>query len=437
MAVRQMYPTKPIECWPKMKELRRLHHRRNQRIAENGGVVVVGVVQHFIALLAGLGEYASWQYEPRFTACMRDPELAIRNFDALEGAGFTPNICSALRIHMGSLINGNLLKALKGKKPDFVYQYAFCPFVVKTGLYAGEQLDVPVLTLDSIGRYRPGAVDAENYMAQMTALIERMEQVTGREYDDERLIEATRNEWECCRLWAEICYATQAIPAPLDMRMCQSLRVPIIVDRDKPEVVAFYRELRDEVKDRVAQGISARGREDARLTYEGFTSFHSPATLRWPEQYGAVFVASAQVFRSMSAWNVFDDGTWQPAQPPWERGLAMRTREDALRALLDLYLGDSLSRRSFVSVLNIRTRPQQVLRRVLDWHAAGVVMAMERACPIDSLADAEIRRTLHENNIPCVDFEPGLADVRQFNQTLAYNQITGFLEGLGLQRIAE
>jgi len=415
-----------------MKELRREHHRQNERIMDNGGVIIVGIAEEFLSLLSGIGEYATWQYEPRFTQCMRDHSEAIKNFEAIEAHGYGRDLCNSLRLHMGGVLRGRLATALRGRKPDFVFQWELCPFAFKTAAFVAEQLGVPYITLDIVDRYRPGPVDQQYLVDQMQEAIERMERFTGRRYDDERLLAGVRNEWECMALWAKICYLTRAIPAPIDMRMCQSLRIPIILDREKPHIAAFYREVYDEVKERVAQGISARGREDARLMYEGFLPFHSPGMLRWPEEYGAIFVGGAFSFMSFAAWTVHDDGRWEPARPPWERGMELRTREDALRALADVYLGSEDERRPLV--LLTRTRVEQILRRVEDWHADGVVLAMERRCRPWFLVQMEQMSALQAHGIPVVEMEPSSADPREFDAVQVHSRVTAFMEGIGLRK---
>lgn len=417
-----------------MKELRREHHRHNQRVQDSGGPVVVGIAEQFLALLAGLGDYATWQYEPRFTACMRNHEEAATNFEALEAHGYGRDLCNSLRLHMGGILRGHLAEALKGKKPDFVFQFEICPFSIKTALFAGEQLGVPVLTLDTIGRYRPGPIDTAYIVDQLQELIGQMEKITGRPYDDERLIEATRNEWDCSVLWAEICDLTKHVPTPIDYRHMQSLRIPVIVDRDKPQIVTFYREVLDEVKDRVAKGISARGFEEARLLYEGFMPFHNVGMLRWPERYGAIFVGGGFCFTSFGSWRLDDEGRWTPAKRWVDRGLPLRTREDALRALVDLYMGNDTERRPFANILYIRTRPEEQMWRVKDWRAQGVVMGVERRCRVQFLVQAEQITVMQQNGVPCVEFDPSSADPREFDEVQAYGRVSALLEGMGLHK---
>src|SRR3990172_3316176 len=269
---------------------------------------------------------------------MRNHSEAVKNLEALEAEGYGRDLCNSLRVHMGGILRGHLAEALQGRKPHFVFQWMLCPFSIKTALFAGEQLGVPVITLDLMGRYRPGPIDVDYHLEQLQEMIERMERATGRPYDDERLIEATRNEWECSALWAEICDQTRHVPAPIDHRHMQSLRIPVILDRDKPHIAAFYREVLDEVKDRVARGISARGFEEARLLTECFLPFHNIRVLRWGEPYGAVFLGGNFCFNSFGSWSMDEQGRWTPARRWWERGKPLRTREDALRALVDLYI---------------------------------------------------------------------------------------------------
>ena len=419
-----------------MKELRREHHRRNQRFQDSGGAIVVGVDEQFVSLLAGLGDYALWQWEPRFTACMRDRAEAVKNFEALEAYGFGRDLCNAMRMQLGGLLRGHLDEALQGRKPSFVLQFAVCPFYVKTAQFAADLLGVPAIGLDNTARYRPGPIEVEYLVEQMEEVIERMEQATGRPYDDERFLAAVRNEWESAVLWAEICALTKHIPAPLDYRHLQSLRIPQILDRDKAEVAAFYRELHDEVQERVAQGISARGFEDARLLHEGFLPWHSVSMLRWPEHYGAIFIGGAFAFSAFGAWAMNEEGRWVgPAKRWWERGFPLRTREDGLRAVVDLYMGNETERRQSPSVLFIRTRPAEILWRVKDWQAQAVVMGMERRCRPDYVCQVEQMLVLQEHGIPAVEFDPSSADPREFDEAQAYSRVSALLEGMGLRKM--
>ncbi len=434
MAFKTRYPTEPIQVWPKMKELRRAHAKRNAALQDAGNPVVVGVIENFLALLEGLGDFAMFQYEPRYTAVMRDTTEAIKNLEASEAYGFARHLCGSLRLHIGSVMRGRLTYALKGKKPTFVFESGICVFAAKTAQFVSEYVDVPVVILEAPSRNRPGPVDEDYLVGQMQEVIEQMEKLTGRAFDDERLIEGTRNEWETAVLWAEICELNKAVPAPIDFRHMESLRTPAILGRVKPEVTAYYRELLDEVKDRVARGISARGFEDARLLLEGFLPFYNVNVARWPEEYGAIIIGGGFGF-TFGAWALDLEGRIKPTQRWLERGKSLRTREDALRALVDLYIGNENERR-LGAARPFDGRPGEVLWRAKEWRAQGVIMGQERQCPMECVSEFEQMAQLRKAGIPCVDYAPSTSDPQQFDEKVSYNRISVLLEQLGLHKEA-
>jgi benzoyl-CoA reductase subunit B len=406
-----------------MKELRKELAIANAQASDRGAPTFVGVIETFLGILAGVGEYAMWQYEPRFTARMRDPIEAAKNFEAIESYGFGSPMCNSLRIQMGGVFRGSLDKVLKGRKPDFVFESGICAQAGKAAQFMAEYLGIPVIQLE--------CPDKEYLLIQLHEMIELMEKVLGRPYDDELLIEAARNQWECSVLWSEISQSTRNVPAPIDFRHMQSLRAPSFFGQTKSHVVAYFRDVRDEVKDRMAQGISARGFEDARLLFEGFPPYHHANVLRWPEKFGAIVVGGSF---AGAGGAVDDDGTTTQRQT-WEaRGNPLRNRDDALRAMIDLYRGND---RRLGSDKAIESKSRDLLWRIKGWRVNGVIMAMERECPPQYIGMIEQMLVMRQNNVPCIEFAPSQTDARQFNIAQARNRIESFLEQLGLHKEEE
>jgi len=53
------YPTAPIQVWQKMKELRRWHGKHAGDAKKRGDLVVQGVVEAYLALFSGFGDFAN------------------------------------------------------------------------------------------------------------------------------------------------------------------------------------------------------------------------------------------------------------------------------------------------------------------------------------------------------------------------------------------
>lgn len=425
------YKTKPIECWGRMKELRRSHFMHTWDVQKRGGLVVMGIFEWFLSLCAGFGEFSNPSYGPHFTTMMRDKEEAGKCFRVTEARGFGKSICSSMRCHLGQLYMGLTQKGPRGEtvKPDFILQPAACYAMDKTGQIVGEKLGVPHLTVDFPTK---DTKHTRQYLInELEQAVGDIEKLTGKRFDEEKFIEAVHNEWECMVLWARICEFNKAVPAPLSYRHLWSLRIPSITMRHKKDCAAFYQTLYEEVRERVSEGISAHGFETRRLMHMFMPPFYSLAILREPEKYGAVFIGGDGPFSSMGAWDIHEDGQWVAAQTPKERGLSLQTREDAMQAMVDLYLGHLPPSRAGIFV-----KPEETIRLVADWHGEGIVFMLDRGCLTLSMGQEEQILALKKSGIPTLSYEGSHSDYRHLNEEMVIKQFDIFCEDvLGLSKI--
>ena len=433
MVTEDRLPTKPLECWAKMKELRRKHFRHTWEAKDRGDVVIMGIVQYLLSIFAGLGNYANPSFGPYFTTLMRNPDELVKCLESVEARGFKKDICAAMRCHLGQLYAGQSThNPLGGEcKPDFIFQVDACPLMGKTGQLAGDILGVPYFVIDFP---HSGSQQARQYLLdQMQEAISWMEKVTGREYNDELLIQAMKNEWRSMTLWAEVCMQVQHVPAPIDWRHLWSLRLPLVTMRHTEEVVDYVQMVLDEVKDRAKQGISARGFERARFTSEGLPPFFYPQILHHPEKYGAIYVIGGFGVTEWGAWDMAKDGTWTPAKPHWERGIEVRTREGALRTLVDLYVDHT----NFQRTWTLQFRPQEAVKRTQDWHCAGAVAINDLGCKGAQVGVGEILNALGDAGIPTVVFDSSQTNPRDFDLAQVTDRVDTFFENLGLTRLED
>lgn len=426
------YKVKPIECWAKMKELRRKHFRHIWQAHEQGHLITIGMSEAFLALPAGLGDYAASSYGPYFTGIMRDRSYAVKVQEVAEARGFGKDVCCSMRVHMGQVFMGLTTKSpLTGEKviPDFIFQPNFCANAGKTAHYLSEYLGIPILVIDI-----PTSDSQSNHQYlfdQLMAAIEWLETITGRTFDDERFIQATQNEWECMTLWARICLLTQHIPAPIDARHLISLRQMVFSSRHEAETVSFYRELLAEVEDRVREGISARGFEVARLSLDTSAPFFYPNLYRYPEKYGAIVVVCEEAVDPMGVWELTPQGHWTVPGTPRERGIELRTREDAVWSQVELEC--RYHRTS--SLYNVLDHIQEPVTRCRDWHCDGIVFHSPRGCRATDAHLVQAKLLADREGIPNTLLEGSHADPRDFDQVRVHDRIDAFLESLGLTRI--
>jgi len=425
------YPTKPLECWGRMKEIRRQHMKELWQAKERGGVVAIGTAEVFQSLPAGLGEFAGFGFGPNFGAIMDDRDLAVRCLEATEARGFGRDFCGICRINLGSMFLGIQLRSRSGEtlKPDFCYQVHACEPLGKTGQIMSEYYGVPYFVLEVPPIDNEDAMDF--LIAQLLDAIEWMERVTGRKYDDERLREAALNEWHSMVLWAKICERQKNVPAPLDLRHLASLSILMWNMKHKRETVEFCRLLLAEVEDRVRNGISARGFERKRLFHAGGWPWFYARILRLPEAYGAVFIGTHTSFGAWGAWEVTEEGSWRPARTPEERGLSLRTREEILRCLAELYMVYSGILRTFT----LTNRVEEILRMVRDWRTDGVVFNFDYSCKGMTAGLTEAKLAMQREGIPTTHYELPQTDPRDLDVRQVEDRLECFLESLGLTRL--
>ncbi|MBN1376625.1 MAG: 2-hydroxyacyl-CoA dehydratase [Dehalococcoidia bacterium] len=425
------YKTKPVDCWDKMKELRRWHFKQTWEAQRSGGLVAMGIFEWFLALCAGFGEFCNPSYGPYFTRMMRDNQKAKECFELSESKGFDRSICASMRCHLGQLYMGLTQKSPDGKsfKPDFICQPAACYAMDKTGQIVGEHIGVQHISIDFPTKDN---AHTRQYLAdELTEAIVQIEKLTGKHFDDAKFIEAVHNEWESMVLWARIAELNKNIPAPLNYKQMQSLRIPIITMRHTRECVEFFRLLLDEVKDRVQQGISASGYETRRLLHMFMAPFYSLDVLREPEKYGAVIIGGDGVFSTMAAWNIHPDGTWEAAKTPKERGIVFNTRQDALESFVDLYIAHLPPSRCGIFV-----NPAEINRMVHDWHADGVIFMLDKGCRTLSVGQEDQILSCKQSGIPTMAYDGSNADYRDLNNEVVQRQFEVFCqEILGLSKI--
>lgn len=423
------YPTKPAELWPKMKELRRWHFRKTWEAQAKGAPVIQGIVQAFQGYLSGLGEFANPSFGPYYTMMMRQPEENIKCHEAMEARGWGRDLCSSMRLHLGQMFRGLSTRGPKGDTviPNFVFQYVGCHSMGKTGQLFTEHLGVPYFPFDVPYEETP---EAHEYLVnQLAEGIEWMEKQTGIKYDDEKAVEGTRNEWQSYALMTKIFLESQNIPAPWDYRQLWSLRLPAVTMRHEAAVVQYLRELLDETRERVRQGISARGYEKIRLIHDGIPPFYRINLLRYPAEYGAIIVGGPLLF-GFGTWRYLPDGTMRPLGTLEEEGRDIRTREDVLQTSAELYI-----RYRWHAFSCCNSRPEHLVKMMEQWQCHGAVLHEDRGCKAEQCAMAEGRLALQDAGYPTMLYEASQADPRDFSESQVWDRFDSFLESFGLTRV--
>ena len=436
MTKKTKYPTEPLKCWQKAKEIRADYYRDFATAHERGGLRWSGGAWSFGAIPAGLGDDVfGITSEPYGASIAFDKDFALECQEAIAAKGYARDLCSYMRSYWGSVLLNKY--AFGGEFPelDFIWQDHICCshakwYQVVNDLEGG---GIPYFCIDiSVGPYHQLKEHGLQYLVdQMHESIRWLEEVTGRKYDDEKLIQAVYEECRSTSLWAEVCILNKAIPASLDEKTMYSLYVLATLAKHKKEIGDFYQELRDEVRDRVARGIAAVGNEQCRVMSDTQPPWAFLEIFRYLEEFGCVSIGSLYTFGLIGIWEVQEDGTWGPRKTPQQKGIEIKTREEALRVLADW----NLSRPEFQHFYSPHLKSDMMLRMVREWKLDGVMLHYNRGCEGLSIGIAENRLALREAGVPVMTFEGNMGDSREFDKAATLARINTFMETLGIKKV--
>ncbi|CAA7601113.1 Benzoyl-CoA reductase, bzd-type, O subunit [Acididesulfobacillus acetoxydans] len=431
----QIYPTEPLQLWGKAKELREKYYLDYRDAHEKGGLRWAGGAWSFDAVPAGLGrDVCSLTSEPYGATLAHNKELSLECLEASENAGYARDLCSYMRLYWGSILIDKYPYGGGYPKPDFIWQDHICCshakwYQVVSDLEGG----IPMWDVDvAAGPYKDVTPAKIKYIVdQLQDGVEWLEKTTGRKFDDELFIEAVKNEMRSTSLWAAVCAENKAVPAPLEEKTMYSLYVLATLSKASREVADFYAELLAEVKDRVARGIAAVGNEQVRLMSDTQPPWAFLKIFRYLERYGAVSVGSLYTFGLEGIWEVKEDGSWGPRTTPMEKGIEIKTRQQAMELMVDW----NLSKPEWQHFYHPQLKTEMMLRIAKEWKLNGIMLHYNRGCEGLSLGIAENRLGLLKAGFPVMTFEGNMGDEREFDENMTMARVDAFMESLGVKKI--
>ncbi len=431
----QIYPTEPLKLWGKAKELRDQYYLDYRDAHEKGGLRWAGGAWSFDAVPAGLGrDVYSLTSEPYGATLAHNKELSLECLEASENAGYARDLCSYMRLYWGSILINKYPYGGGYPKPDFIWQDHICCshakwYQVVSDLEGG----LPMWEVDvAAGPYKDVTPAKIKYIVdQLQDGVEWLEKTTGRKFDDGLFIEAVKNEMRSTSLWAAVCAENKAVPAPLDEKTMYSLYVLATLNKASKEVADFYAELLAEVKDRVARGIAAVGNEQIRLMSDTQPPWAFLKVFRYLEQYGAISVGSLYTFGLEGIWEVKEDGTWGPRTTPMEKGIKIKTRQQAMELMVDW----NLSKPEWQHFYHPQLKTDMMLRIANEWKLNGIMLHYNRGCEGLSLGIAENRLGLLKAGFPVMTFEGNMGDEREFDENMTLARVDAFMESMGIKKV--
>jgi len=289
----------PLESTRRLKELMHLYYRDLEAASDDPDRLVAacsGLAPVEIVRALGISPYFPENHAALIGASRQaGPYLARATAE-----GFSQFASSAMRADIGALLSGSSpLVAAHGVKgpprPDVVvYSTNTGHQLLRWFEFYGAHYGIPVL-----GLHPPPAlselerIDLDAAVHQLLRLTSRLAQATHRPLDMDRLAEVVGYTAQAAALWAEILDLASSVPAPFTYFDTLIHLAPMILMRGTVEAVDYYRLLKAEIEDRVAQGIGAVPGESHRFYWDGPPIWCALRPLsRLFSSHGAAIVAS-------------------------------------------------------------------------------------------------------------------------------------------------
>ncbi|MFZ5915495.1 MAG: 2-hydroxyacyl-CoA dehydratase subunit D [Chloroflexota bacterium] len=358
-----------------------------------------------VEVLAALGVLPL--YPENYGAILGAQRAAVPLIEEAEARGYSPDLCSYVTGHLGSVYAPDKAPMKGLPRPDFlVASNNICGTVIKWYEALADHFHAPLFVLDA--PYQHGAAleaEAVSYVAaQMEALIAWAEKQTGRKLKDKKFQQTLELSNQAVSLWREIRELCAHRPSPLNAPDLFTQMAPIVVLRGTKQCVDHYRKLKAEVEERLAQGLGAVPEERYRLLWDNIAIW--PGLFRFYHLFsraGACFVCDTYTH----AWSMGIE-----ADDPIE-GLA--------RAYTSVYIN-----------LSVQARLEMMVAMAGRFAIDGAVLHANRSCKPYSLGQHDFRLALMERaGVPAIILEADMCDTRAYAEGAVRTRVEAFLEMLG------
>lgn len=344
-----------------------------------------------------------------------------------EKIGHSEDVCTYVKCDIGMMLNGNI--GPTGEKlpsPDLLLlSYTGCFTFLKwfenlERLYPGVPVALLHTPYQEDGNITKDQVD---YMVKQLKeeVIPKMEKVTGKKFDYERLSKMMNNSAKAEDLLVKILESAKRKPSPIDAYFAGVYYIgPIFTAfRGTEEAVNYYTQLWDEVQERIKLGlgpVTPEGElkeERYRLVMEGppnWTNFRE----FWKIFYdmGAVIVASTYT----KVGGVYDLGFRHDPKEPLE----------------------SLSKycMSCYTNMNLPQRVDLIEKYVNEYQVDGFLINSIKSCNSFSAGQLMIMRQIEQRTgIPVGFIESDLVDPRYFSYANIKNRLESYFQMLEQRKV--
>jgi len=343
-------------------------------------------------------------YPENYGALVGAQRAAVPLAQVAEEKGYSPDLCSYARCHIGSVLDPGNAPQGGLPRPDLLVACSnICGTVIKWYQALAQELEVPLFLLDAPYQHGPGLPDhAEQYVAaQLEEMIAWVTLHTGRKLNAKKLLQTLDYANQAVTLWREIRELCQARPSPLNAPDLFLTMAPIVVLRGTKDAVTFYGKLKAEVEERVAKGEGALLEERYRLLWDNIAIWYRLFRLFGLfSNAGACFVVDTYT----NAWSLSVDA------------------EDPILGLARTYSTVYINR-------SLQARAELMTHMVQRFSVDGLVFHSNRSCKPYSLGQYDLLdRVGGRTGVPGLVLEADMCDTRLYAEEPIKNRIQAFLD---------
>jgi len=400
------------------------HYRQLEAAPETGDPVVYTFVPGNLTEL--IRSFGALPVLPEINALQSGMRGKSRDYILeAERSGHSEDVCTYVKCDIGMLQSGNIgPTGTRLPKPDLLLlSYTGCYTFMKWFELLREHYDCPTVFLQ-IPYQGDGTLAPEHrqyVVDQLKAeVIPALEKATGRKYDEERVRHYLSLSAQAEEDLVAVLHSAKRKPSPIDAYFGAVYYVGPIFSafRGTEEGVAYYRELRKEVEERVARGegpVTPSGtlnEQKYRLIVEGppnWTSFREFWQMFTDEQ--AVVVASTY----SKVGGVYDFGFRHDPSDP-------------LGTMAD-YCGGCYTN------LNLPSRIDMLASYIKDYAADGFLIHSIKSCNSFSAGQLMMLREVERRTgLPGAFIESDLVDPRYFSAANIRNRLESYLQMIEARR---
>ena len=336
-------------------------------------------------------------------------KMSEETAEAAEKMGYSMDLCSYARCDMGSIKLGKS-PTFGLPKPDLLLiSNSQCGTLTKWFEVLGRLYGVPMVLID-VPHSGNGEPDPEGELyvrRQLENLVDVLENITGKPLEKDRLKESITLSQEASQLWTDILTTGMNVPSPMTVFDQFIAMSPIVSQRGARVAVDFYRDLLDELKDRVSKGIGAVDNERFRLFWDNLPIWPELRRLStFLDEQGACLVTSLYTW----AWSSLSVSQSDP-------------------------FGDWTDQYLYTANLHLERRIEQYSEFVERYRLDGFLYHSNRSCKMVSQDIPEVRRAVAEKTgVPGVILEADHNDPRLYAIDHLEDQVKSFLELLASRK---